>query len=287
MMKKVSKLSLLVVLVILLAVLSVLSAAAQEPQPQPISEETAGANGIQVYNIYVSAPGNGKVGGINYADEDVLRYTTLTNSWTMFFDGSAAGLPGSADIDAISLAGDYLYMSFDKPVQVPGLGTVDDSDVVVYNTKNQSWHLNFIGATDGLTTNAEDIDALVQYGSLAFSTVGHFSTNGIYPLEGEDEDLFSKDLSTWGYSIKFDGSNMGLASNNISSAAYIHETGSFYLVLKKGVNLGGIKGAGGGDIWRCHLVNNQCQYSLFWDASKYKFPKVDALDIRYTTLNLP
>jgi hypothetical protein len=70
------------------------------------------------FNIYVSAPGSGTIGVMNYADEDILRYDTKLKQWFKVFDGidALANVP-------INL-GQIYYMSFDTPVAVPGLGTV-------------------------------------------------------------------------------------------------------------------------------------------------------------------
>src|SRR5690606_23452532 len=108
---------------------------------------------------------------------------TLSPQWVMHFDGSAAGLPAAADIDAYDYEYNgttfttWHYMSFDKAVVVPGLGTVDDSDIVLYKTSlfGNTWSLFFDGSAHGLTTDGEDIDGLeIGNDYLLMSTTGVF-----------------------------------------------------------------------------------------------------------------
>jgi hypothetical protein len=175
------------------------------------------------FYIYVSAPGKGTVAGISYADEDILRHDTATGQWMMVFDGTNNGLPGAADIDALDYANVNLhamfYMSFDKPVAVPGLGTVDDSDVVLRSCflGGCSWSLFFDGSAHGLTTDAEDVDAIdVQGSNLWLSTFGGYSVPkyGGGTLKGGDEDIIVFAASYDAYIMRLDGSAKGLAAGN-------------------------------------------------------------------------
>jgi hypothetical protein len=47
---------------------------------------------------------------------------------------------------------------FEAPTAVPGLGTVDASDVAAYNTVAGTWLLYLDGSVHCLTTEAENID---------------------------------------------------------------------------------------------------------------------------------
>jgi hypothetical protein len=52
--------------------------------------------------IYASFDIGGTVGGINFSDEDLLRYDPGTTSWTLAYDGSAEHLAWNAgDLDAV------------------------------------------------------------------------------------------------------------------------------------------------------------------------------------------
>ncbi len=176
------------------------------------------------FYVYVSAPGNGTVAGIAYADEDVMVHNTDTGQWTKALDGTNHGLPAAADIDALDYQNVDLhamfYMSFDKPVAVPGLGTVDDSDVVLRSCflGMCAWSLIFDGSAHGLTTSAEDIDGLdVQPGgNLLISTTGNYNVPkyGGGALQGGDEDVIYYLASFNNFAVRLDGSTRGLAAGN-------------------------------------------------------------------------
>lgn len=176
------------------------------------------------FYVYVSAPGNGTVGGISYADEDVMRQDTATGQWTKAFDGTNNGLPASADIDALDYSNVNLhalfYLSFDKPTAVPGLGTVDDSDVVLRSCflGTCAWSLYFDGSAHGLTTSGEDVDGIdvAGGGALALSTSGGFNVPqyGGGALRGGDEDILYFLPQYDSYILRLDGSAKGLAGGN-------------------------------------------------------------------------
>jgi hypothetical protein len=143
------------------------------------------------YTLYLSAPGNGTVAGVAYADEDIVRYAPhLSPQWAKTFDGTDAGLPAAADIDAYEYAYNpttfthWHYMSFEKPVTIPGLGKVDDSDIVFYRTNwlGNTWAIHFDGSVYGSTTAGENLDAFYIAGNedIFLSTHGTF----VAPIKG-------------------------------------------------------------------------------------------------------
>ena len=71
--------------------------------------------------LYVSSTSNGRSGGINFRDEDIMSYDLESGTWALFFDGSDVGLT-RLDIDAFNFdtAGNLL-LSFDKAVQLAPL----------------------------------------------------------------------------------------------------------------------------------------------------------------------
>src|SRR5690606_22241192 len=95
-----------------------------DPECLPLSQD-----------FYLSPKKNIVVSGIAVADEDVAKYDGQTCEWSLFFDGSAAGLPTTANIDALGILGSDLYMSFvASTTTVPGIAAkVDDSDVVKFS----------------------------------------------------------------------------------------------------------------------------------------------------------
>ena len=235
----------------------------------------------QPYDILFSPKVNKTVNGVVLADEDVVRYDGSTCELSVVFDGTAAGLPAAANIDALALKDGDIYFSLLAPATVPGIaGKVDDSDVVKYNGSAFSMFLD--GSAYGLSTNDEDIDALAfdDTGRLLVSTLGAYAVPA--GLKGADEDLLRFDAGAW--ALRFDGShNAGLASEDIVGAS-VAANGNIYLSVLDAFNVGGISG-NAADIFICAPTSlgdhaTSCTYSLFWDANSFGLPAFDAIDIQ-------
>jgi hypothetical protein len=251
------------------------------------------------YVLYLSAPGNGTVAGVAYADEDVLRYAPHLNpQWAVHFDGSNAGLPAAADIDAYDYRHhnptftSWHYISFDKPVAVPGLGIVDDSDVVLYYQSSllgNSWRMFFDGSQYGLTTNAEDVDSIEVYsnGYMNFSTSGNYAVPHPpnFVLKGGDEDVLAWVASESSYYpanfIISDEWGIPAANDLVNMANPDWENGTYlFFTLLKPATLDGNGppfNTGPFDIVSRWFSNDEM--SLVWDASDNGFSKIDALDV--------
>lgn len=255
------------------------------------------------FYVYVSSPGKGTVAGIAYADEDILRYDTATGQWLNFFDGTIHGLPAAADIDALDYRFDssnlhtLFYLSFDQPTAVPGLGTVDDSDVVLRSCflGACAWSMFFDGSAHGLTTDAEDIDAIdVTGANLWLSTFGGYAVPkyGGGTLKGGDEDIIVFLAQYDSYVMRLDGSTKGLAAGNDLKAFDLDRhftpdrdwafmvfedpftykysggntaTGQPFDIFVDEMPAGGSAGAP--------------RAATIWDASAAGFPKVDAIEL--------
>lgn len=237
--------------------------------------------------IYVSSTSGGSVGGVSFADEDILAYDTGTGTWSMYIDGSDVGLSGSGsrDIDAFYLLDDgSLLFSFVGATTIPDVGSVDDSDIVRFvptslgSATSGSFEWYFDGSDVGLTSNGEDVDAigLTPDGSLLVSTTGSYSVSG---ASGADEDLFvftatsigSTTSGTW--AIYFDGSDVGLnnsGSEETGGTSVDAGTGGIYLTAKGSFSVTGVSGDGS-DIFVCtpgSLGNTTtCTFTMFWDGS--------------------
>jgi hypothetical protein len=259
----------------------------------------AEAEAIPAYTIYLSAPGTGKVGGVAYSDEDVMRFDTATQTWTKQFDGSDAGLQGAADIDAYAFenpANSFIgknYMSFDRPVTVPGLGKVDDSDVVLYTTNllGSSWTMILDGSEIGLTTDGEDIDGIALHysgnGSLLLSTSGNYDLVGTSntPYAGNDEDVLVWNKAQNAISHFLSGNGFF----GIPAAAELHNLDSIwvnggeeyvFLGMQNAATVGGVAAANS-DVVAWRYFNNGHTWELLWDASANGFPKIDAVDVNF------
>jgi len=183
--------------------------------------------------IFLSSPANGKVDDLKFKDEDIIMFvpddeTGTSGTWSMFFDGSDVGV-SNTDIDAFELLDDStLLVSFDRPVRIPGLGRVDDSDILQFDmtlsgqTTAGSFSVCFDGSEFDLTSGAEDIDAIAfdEAGRLLISTLGTARANG-RDLRARDEDLlafsttpFDCNPASGTWEIFVDGSDLALTKGS-------------------------------------------------------------------------
>ncbi|MCB8928440.1 MAG: ExeM/NucH family extracellular endonuclease [Ardenticatenaceae bacterium] len=252
--------------------------------PQPTATPTTPPTAGDV--IYVSSSTNGNVGGIAFADEDILAFDVNTAVWSLAFDGSDVGLTSSShDVDAFHFLSDgSLLLSFTGSVSITGVGNVDDSDLVRFvptslgSNTSGSFEMYFDGSDVGLTTNGEDIDgiAITASGDLLISTTSGFTVPGV---SGQDEDILRFSATSLGsntsgsFELYFDGSDVGL--NNSSSEDVLgiwldSASGDIYLTTLGNFSVTGVMGDAA-DILLCESPttgsNTSCTFSLFWDGS--------------------
>jgi hypothetical protein len=248
--------------------------------------------------VAVSSTSGGTVGGVAFADEDILTYDVAADRWSLRFDGSDVGL-SAADVDAFDFAADgALWLSFDAPVAaLTGLtGPVDDSDIVAFrgtfgpNTAGSfSWI--FDGSDAGLETDGEDVDALglLPDGRLLLSTAGAAKAG---TASAADEDLLAFAPSQLGattagiWALHFDGSDVGLtlASEDLSGLWSDPASGDLYLSFAGAF---GVPGASGDDddLLVCVPLSTggttRCDFGagVVWDGGDHGFggEKVDGL----------
>ncbi|HQR26916.1 MAG TPA: multicopper oxidase domain-containing protein [Nocardioides sp.] len=129
--------------------------------------------------VFYSTRGNSTPPGAGGTADDADIYGWNGAAHARVFDASAAGLPNGANVDGYDRVDNtHFYLSFDGNVVVPGIGTVQDEDVV-YNNAG-TWSVWFDGTARGLTANNQDLDALsVVGGDLYFSTVGNTNPPGV------------------------------------------------------------------------------------------------------------
>lgn len=98
------------------------------------------------------------LGGLTAADEDVVEFDGA--AFSMMFDGSAAGLAQSVDVDALHYATDsgLLYVSLDIGGSV-GMLTFGDEDLLRFDPGATSWSLAYDGSAEHPAWNAGDLDA--------------------------------------------------------------------------------------------------------------------------------
>ena len=119
--------------------------------------------------IYASFSGAGTLGGVAFRPGDILVYTSLDDTWRMWFRAADHGLRGN--LAAFDRPGEYdtsLYLTYGTAQNVPSVGAISPHDVLLYVPGNPewgtepSWELVFDGSQLGLTTVAERLDALAR-----------------------------------------------------------------------------------------------------------------------------
>lgn len=159
-----------------------------------------------------------------YKNEDIVTYTPATGQFALFFDGSVCGLANTNldDFDILDNGG-FIFTLRSK-FTIPGLGEVDDSDIIEYTPATQAgecgtFTVRLKGADVGLTKGAEDIDGLgvAADGSLLISTIGTTKVpSGTSELVVKDQSLLKLSeagtIPTW--SLYFDGADVGLTRSS-------------------------------------------------------------------------
>jgi len=251
------------------------------PTPTPTATPAAA--------LYVSSTSGGTVGGVSFADEDILALNTGNGQWSMLWDGSDVGV--TVDLTSFSRQPDGSFlMSFESAVTITGLGAVDDSDIVRFlpttlgSTTSGSFEWYFDGSDVGLEASSEDIDAIsfTPAGDLVISTTGGNSVPGV---AGADEDLLVFSATQLGantagsWAMYFDGSDVGLSqssSEDVNGAWIDVDSGEIYLTALGAFSVAGVSGDGA-DIFVCTPTSlgttTACTFGpgLFWDGSASGF----------------
>jgi len=170
---------------------------------------------------------------LTFEDSDVIQLTVDIDgsyAYAMYFDGSDAGLePSAEDIDAIHVLSDgSLVISTNTGAEVltdynmPGVGSgatinalrQDLLRFVPISTGGEtagSWSLYFDGITNGLTTDAGNIDGLsvLEDNTLLVSVTGNITLG---ELAVQDEDVLAFDPVSGNWSLYLDSSDVELIS---------------------------------------------------------------------------
>ena len=249
----------------------------------------------QVYTIpsliqlYFSTADNFAVPGVGGTPDDADIYTwSGGGSFGRLFDGSVAGLAGSADIDAFTVVdADTFYMSFTGFTAVPGLGSVAGEDIVLYDAG--AWSLYFDGSDVDLSGNAENVDAfeILSDGSILVSTAGTPSVTGLSGLASQD---LLQCVGTFGptttctWSLYFDGSDVALSSGSENVDGVAVSAGNIFLSTSGAFTVTGLSGQGE-DLFICNAptvgINTACtSFSMFFDGSVVGMTNnLDAFDL--------
>ena len=242
--------------------------------------------------VYFSTAGNTAVPGVAGPYDDADVYLWDGSAFSRTFDASAAGLSSIADVDALKVVdADTFYLSFSgATASVPGLGTVQDEDVVRYDAG--TWTLYFDGSAVGLADSSnEDVDAfeILADGSALVSTLQSASVPGVSGIQ--DEDLlrcvgtFGPGPTTCTWSLYFDGSALGLGSSSEDVDGVSVSSGRIYLSTLGSYSVAGLSG-GGDEVFACEspsgspAVSCAAGFTLAFDGGALGLSDgIDAFDV--------
>jgi FtsP/CotA-like multicopper oxidase with cupredoxin domain len=138
-------------------------------------------------------------------------------------------IPNGANVDGFDRVGaDEFYMSFTAEVTLPGIGAVQNEDVVHY--VSGTWSVFFDGSTSGLADTLEtdaNIDAISIDGiTLYYSTSNTILPDGVTGV-GDDADIYSWSGGTTSTRVH-DATALGWSSNNVDGLVFV-DADHFYL----------------------------------------------------------
>jgi subtilisin family serine protease len=226
--------------------------------------------------LSIKASGNHTLGLLTGVQKkDIVSFDGA--NYAMVFDGSDLGL-GGVRLDAVArLSANSLLMSFATPVTLPGLGAVDDSDVVRFDatslgtTTAGTFSMWLHGADVGLTTDGEDIDALALLpdGRVLISTSGWTVAPGLKGVPGQDILAFTPtslgSTTAGSFAYYLDGSDVGLSTGpeNVD-AIDVGADGHIVLSTIGAFSVSGVSGTGD-DVFECAPTSlgsdSACTYS--------------------------
>ncbi len=214
--------------------------------------------------------------GVGGTADDADLYRWDGSSYGRTFDASMARLPASANVDGLDLVdATHFYLSFATDVTIPGLGKVQDEDVVRYSAG--TWSVFFDGTARGLTASGQDVDALsVDGGTLYFSTFGSVNPPGVSG-PADDADTYSWDGSA--FVRVWDASVAKLpASANVDGFVRVDAT-HFYLSFATDVTVPGLGKVQDEDV----VLSSAGTWSVYFDGTAHGLTTsgldIDAFDV--------
>ena len=212
---------------------------------------------------------------------DIYLFNGSVHSRVANLGATPYSLPATANVDGYSVgatAGTF-YLSFAGTVTVPGIGTVQDEDVVYWT--GTSWQLYYDGSTHGITANVDAISVTgtgtgrVLYLSLATNT----TPPGVTGAAGDDADIY-RWTSGSTYTRVLDATTAGIpATANVDGVTWVSAT-DYYLSLSADATVTGLGTAADEDV----IHRTGTTWSTYFDGSVHGLTNtnldVDAFDIR-------
>lgn len=190
--------------------------------------DSCGTAQPRLWMVFGGAPSIPTVGVVEQSD--IVSYEPVAGVWALEFDGSDVGLTGQRIDGFARLASGELLVSFDIPLDIPGLiggpggaTLVDDSDIVMFSPvslgENTAGNFTFYfdGSDVGLAADNEDVDSIsiTPDGRLVLSTLGAVIAPGV---NGATHDLFVMNATSLGsvtagtFEMYVKGASVGLST---------------------------------------------------------------------------
>ncbi len=128
-------------------------------QGLPPEANVDGVSVIEGGDLLLSFDTTVEVNGNTVDDEDLVRFDGVT--FSLFLDGSAAGVAGALDLDAVHHLdpNGHLLLSFDGSGTLGGVD-FDDEDVLEYDPVGGTWEMAYDGSTQHSGWPQGDLDAV-------------------------------------------------------------------------------------------------------------------------------
>lgn len=250
--------------------------------------------------VYVSTETAGSVAGVpSFDSKDILAYNSGT--WSLFFDGSAAGLVAKHNINATHInAANDLYLSFfQNKIKTVGVGNVLGTDILHYD--GSDFELYFDGSDVGLNVVAQEkIDGLhildgsvspIEEGCDAYLLISTFGVGkvpayggGMISFSGEDILGFcatNTGSNTTGFwHMVLDGSAEMMPKNSTSSISASADGETIYLTTQGAFNVDSANGSHS-MVYVFDTTTGEFSGPVFSAPAAGLTQKVDALDIDF------
>lgn len=242
------------------------------------------SGGLQVQAaLWFSTSGNSVVPGVGGTADDSDIYNWNHTAFSRAIDATIApyNLPGAANVDGFDqVSANQFYLSFTGQVFVPGIGNVEDEDVLFYD--GTSWSLFFDGSAHGLGGNNNlDLDAISVSGTtLYFSVLGNAQPPGVTGT-ADDADIYSWNGSLYSRVIDASAAPYNLPANaNVDGFVRV-DASHFYLSFSSATTtVAGLGAVQDEDV----LFYNVGTWSVYFDGTAHGLGtssglNVDAFDI--------
>ncbi len=232
-------------------------------------------------SLYFSTAGNSNPPGVGGSADDADIYLWNGTAYSRALDASNLGVPASggsnANVDGFDrVDANHFYLSFSGDTTLPGIGAVQDEDIVYYNAG--TWSVYFDGTAAGLTSNNQDIDAFnIVGGTIYFSTAGNTNPPGVGGT-ADDADIYSWNGTS--FTRVWDATAAGFATTaNVDGFVRGVDNTHFYLSFVTDTTVPGLGTVQDEDV----VFNSSGTWSVYFDGTAHGLTSnnldIDAFDI--------